>query len=216
MNTSCPECDATYNITEAHVGRKLTCKNCSTRLIVTERGLERKNAAAASAPPPASEFAFEGGGEDRPHSRGRDRDDDDESPRRPRKSRGRRDDHDDDNDGDRGRSRGRRPDTGPRPMKDYLAFRKMIVPLIIQVIFWFFTAVILIGAVGYLIMSLASGVTAAILTGLAVLIVGAPLYILLIRIYCEVLIVIFRMNDTLTDIKAVLEKQQSPQPPASP
>src|SRR6185312_6252472 len=137
-------------------------------------------------------------------------------PRKPRGRRGDDDDDDNDNDGDRGRSRGRRPDKGPSQMKEYLAFRKMIVPLIIQVIFWFFTAVIVLVALGYLVLSIMSGVGAAILISLAALVIGAPLYILLIRIYCEVLIVIFRMNDTLTDIKAILEKQQSPAATPSP
>ena len=34
-----------------------------------------------------------------------------------------------------------------------------------------------------------------------------PFYVFLIRIYCELLIVIFRMNDTLTDIKNAVERQ---------
>ena len=43
----------------------------------------------------------------------------------------------------------------------------------------------------------------------AVVVIGVPLYVLLIRMYCEVLIVIFRMNDTLTDIRNILERRNN-------
>lgn len=213
MNTNCPECDAAYNITEAHIGRKLTCKSCSTPLIVTERGLERKNAAAAPPASGAAEFAFENRDEDRGRSRSRDRDDDaNDSPRRSRKSRRSRDDDDDDA-RDSGRRSRRSSRQGSSELGEYLAFRKMIVPLIIQIIFWVLAGAVSIFGFVFAVISLISGTTEGMLTGIAILFIGVPIYILVIRVYCEVLIVLFRMNATLTEIKTVIERQS---PPPSP
>ncbi|MBN1550688.1 DUF4282 domain-containing protein [bacterium] len=83
-------------------------------------------------------------------------------------------------------------------MGDFLTFRRMITPIIIQIIFW-------LGILGCLIgflMSLTQGFE-GFLAGLLILILGP----ILIRIYCEVLIVIFRVNETLTDIKNLLQKR---------
>ena len=75
-------------------------------------------------------------------------------------------------------------------MNDFLAFRKMITPLIIQIIFWIGVVICVIGGLIALADSFAP-------QGLVALILGP----LAVRIYCELLIVIFRINDTLTDIK---------------
>jgi hypothetical protein len=91
---------------------------------------------------------------------------------------------------------------------DFLAFRKMIVPVVIQVIFWFLVAIVLLGGLAFAAISIMSGRTEQMLMGIAGLVIGVPFYILLVRMYCEVLIVLFRMNDTLSDIKTVLERQQ--------
>ncbi len=89
-------------------------------------------------------------------------------------------------------------------MDDFLKFRKMITPAIIQVLFW-------IGVVGCVIAGLVtigysfdsySGGVGVFLSGLMILILG-PIGI---RIYCELLILFFRMNDTLTEIKDNLAK----------
>ena len=77
-------------------------------------------------------------------------------------------------------------------MGDFLAFRKMITPLVIQILFW-------LGVVVTVIMGLITLVTAdgfAKLRGLVMIVVGP----LAVRIYCEILIVLFRMNESLTDI----------------
>jgi len=80
-------------------------------------------------------------------------------------------------------------------MSDFLSFRKMITTLIIQVIFWLgVVAIVLAGLV-----ALADGRAGGLL-----LIIFGPLFW---RIYCEILIVIFRMNETLTEIKNLLEKR---------
>jgi uncharacterized membrane protein (UPF0136 family) len=96
--------------------------------------------------------------------------------------------------------------------RKFMSFERMVTPLIIRVFFWI-------------------GVVIAILTGLAVVVggvigglreenfllvvgglVGGPVVILLgilsVRIYAELLIQAFRINETLTDIKVLLEKKQ--------
>jgi hypothetical protein len=75
-------------------------------------------------------------------------------------------------------------------MGDFLTLRKMITPMLIQVVFW----VSVVAAVIAGLVAIGNGETA---TGVLV-IVGGPL---VIRIYCELLILFFRMNETLTDLK---------------
>lgn len=84
-------------------------------------------------------------------------------------------------------------------MNDFLIFRKMITPIIIQIIFWIgLVAIVLTGITG-----IAAGIDMpgeggyTVLAGFAILLLG-PLFL---RVYCELLILFFRMNDTLTEIK---------------
>ena len=77
---------------------------------------------------------------------------------------------------------------------DFLAFRRMITPILIQIVYWIATVgVIIAGLIGLIVGDDAAGR----LFGLATLIVGP----LMVRIYAEIFLVIFRMNETLTDIK---------------
>jgi hypothetical protein len=81
-------------------------------------------------------------------------------------------------------------------MNDFLAFRRMITPVIIQIIFW-------IGAIGFFIGGIVTIVTsndgeAGQIAGGIILIILGPL---VVRIGCEMLILFFRMNETLTEIK---------------
>lgn len=93
-------------------------------------------------------------------------------------------------------------------MEEYLSFRKMVTPVVIQILFWILAGLVILGGVLYFILSLASGRIEAILMTMAGVVIVVPLYILFIRIYCEVLIVIFRMNDTLGDIHHELKRQR--------
>ncbi len=72
---------------------------------------------------------------------------------------------------------------------EYLSFRRMITPVFIQVIFWIFVAFAVIGG----IVAIANDEVGA---GLALIILG-PLFA---RIYAEILIVIFRINDNVSAI----------------
>lgn len=85
-------------------------------------------------------------------------------------------------------------------MGDFLAFRKMISPVVIQILFW----IIVIGVVLFGI-SIMSG-TASYgtpfpvdpkIAGLIVIILGP----LVVRFYCELLIVFFRMYESMRVIE---------------
>jgi hypothetical protein len=74
--------------------------------------------------------------------------------------------------------------------KDFAKFRLMITPIVIQVLFW-------LGIAGCIIGALVSFGQAQVLNGIVVLILG-PLFV---RIYCELLIIIFRIHDLLKQIR---------------
>ncbi|MBM4285962.1 MAG: DUF4282 domain-containing protein [Deltaproteobacteria bacterium] len=80
-------------------------------------------------------------------------------------------------------------------MKGFLSFHAMLTPIIIQIIFWI-------------------GVAACVIAGVVMIAVGKAQGLLIIllgpigvRVYCEILIVFFRINDTLMDIKHLLERR---------
>ena len=77
-------------------------------------------------------------------------------------------------------------------MGDFLKFETMMTPFVIQAIFWI--AVVILVIVG--ILQIADGGN-GIWTGLATIIVGP----ILARIYCEIIIVFFRINDHLRAIQ---------------
>ncbi len=98
------------------------------------------------------------------------------------------------------------------PFKDFLLFRRMITPLIIQFIFW--VGVIVCVIAGFIMIgSGASGSRydeyygkssgSEFLIGILLIFVGP----LVIRLFCESLILFFRMNETLTEIKNTIQKQ---------
>jgi len=79
-------------------------------------------------------------------------------------------------------------------LADFFAFRRMITPVLIQVMFWIGVIVCVVIGIGLLI-------SAGREAGLLVLLL-APLYV---RIVCEIMILFFRMNETLTEIKNKLK-----------
>ena len=89
-------------------------------------------------------------------------------------------------------------------MEDFLKFRKMITPVIIQILFWVGVAASVIGALITIVFGLmGNGQGYLVLVGLLYLVLG-PVYV---RISCELLILFFRMNETLTEIKNGLAKK---------
>ena len=89
-------------------------------------------------------------------------------------------------------------------MDDFLKFRKMITPAIIQILFWVGVAAVVIGSLVTMGMSFSSygGGAGTFFLGLIMLILGP----VVVRIQCELLILFFRMNETLTEIKDGLAK----------
>lgn len=95
---------------------------------------------------------------------------------------------------------------------DLLMFRRMIAPTIIIILFWLGVAgsllvALLYGVFGLMMMTARDGA----LPGLGLIVVAflsVPINILIVRLYCELLIVIFRINDSLMDIRDSLERQQ--------
>jgi len=88
---------------------------------------------------------------------------------------------------------------------DFLAFRQMIAVPVIKILFW-------IGVVWSVVMGLFYIVAGThvfgsffggLCIGVSTMVVGP----FLVRIYCEFLIVVFRINETLTEIKNELQKR---------
>ena len=84
-------------------------------------------------------------------------------------------------------------------MKNFLVFRRMITPIIIQIIYWITTVIVILFG---LIMLIAGDDIGQRIGGLLALILGP----LLIRIYAELTMLFFRMNETLTEIKNNTER----------
>jgi hypothetical protein len=79
-------------------------------------------------------------------------------------------------------------------MNDFLTFRRMMTPVIIQVIFWIGVIACVLSGIGAILSAGNSSIKLSY--GIATLILGP----IAVRIFCELLILFFRMNETLTDI----------------
>ena len=88
-------------------------------------------------------------------------------------------------------------------MGEYLSFEKLLTPLLVRVLFW-------IGLVISILSALGSIFTGEFTRGLLILILGP----LATRIYCEIIIVVFQINNTLTEIRDN-QIRNSPPPSAS-
>ena len=98
-------------------------------------------------------------------------------------------------------------------LKDFLAFRRMIVPVLIQVIYWVLTAfAVMAGIVSILGGIVSLGVdrnweSLVVIGGGCIALVVGPI---VLRIIAEFVLVIFRISETLTDIRATLREQANP------
>ena len=83
-------------------------------------------------------------------------------------------------------------------MNDFLGFRKMITPIIIQIIFWLGTLAIVVLAIWTIARGADSydGSSVIVALGFVLLLFGPFVW----RMYCEMLILNFRIHSTLTDI----------------
>lgn len=76
-------------------------------------------------------------------------------------------------------------------MGEYLAFRRMITPAFIQIIFW-------LAVVGIIIAGVVAASNGQAASGIALIVLG-PIGV---RIYAELLIVIFRINDNVAALRS--------------
>ena len=90
-----------------------------------------------------------------------------------------------------------------------MAFRTMITPVIIQIIFWVGVALCIIFGLGAIFIGSEYGGVSPVM-GFLIIILGP----VVVRIYCEILIIFFRINETLTEIKHNLEERRTT--PATP
>jgi hypothetical protein len=84
-------------------------------------------------------------------------------------------------------------------MSDFLAFRWMLMPILIQVMF-------VLGSLATIaagLVAIGRGLTdhsgASVGAGIALILLGP----IIIRLYAELLIVVFRINDSLSDIRSL-------------
>lgn len=92
-------------------------------------------------------------------------------------------------------------------MSDFLAFRTMVTPVIIQILFWVGALICLIAGAMMIIYGAThfqEGQGQYLWKGVLLFVLG-PLGV---RVYCEILIIFFRINETLTEIKHGLERKE--------
>ena len=96
------------------------------------------------------------------------------------------------------------PSDGKPNMEDFWAFRTMLTPVLVQVIFW----VGVLGCIGYGIFQILPPQRGAVTPGPMEIIRGIAWIVfgpLAVRLVCEVAILFFRMNETLTEIRNKLK-----------
>ena len=84
-------------------------------------------------------------------------------------------------------------------MGEYWSFDKLITPALVRAMFWILLVVVLFNGLSHLF-------GGEFWMGLLILIVG-PLGV---RIYCEIVIVIFQINNTLTEIRDNQSRNAAP------
>ncbi len=77
-------------------------------------------------------------------------------------------------------------------MREFLYFDTMITPKLITLVYWIALVVLALGCVSVLLAG-EGGIVVRVLT----VVVGAPLGALMIRVYCELLMVLFKINDNI-------------------
>ncbi|MFA5110872.1 MAG: DUF4282 domain-containing protein [Desulfobaccales bacterium] len=91
-------------------------------------------------------------------------------------------------------------------MSDFWSFRTMVTPVIIQILFWVGVILCLIGGAIMIIYGATQyqlGQGRYLWQGVLLFLLGP----LAARVYCEILIVFFRINETLTEIKHAIERR---------
>lgn len=91
-------------------------------------------------------------------------------------------------------------------MRKFFSFDKMITPMIIQLFFWVGVIGTIVSGIGMIIVGIMSkeGGMFQIISGVICLFLG-PLFV---RIYCEMLIVFFKMQASLMQISEMMKEKQ--------
>ncbi len=99
---------------------------------------------------------------------------------------------------------------------EFITFKRMLTPILIQIVFWLAVIVVVLGgivtAVGGVMQLGGRTPTTGVITivsGIGLMLFGP----LVVRIYAEILIVIFRINETLTDLSETLKRENRGAPP---
>ncbi len=95
-------------------------------------------------------------------------------------------------------------------MGDFSSFRTMVTPVIIHILFWVGAILCLIAGAILIIYGATRyqmGQGRYLWQGVLLFLLGP----LAVRVYCEILIIFFRINETLTEIKHGIERP-APQP----
>lgn len=96
-------------------------------------------------------------------------------------------------------------------MKDFLKFKKMITPIIVPILFWIGTTICIIVGLVMIITGTTGELREFRPVGGEMVLVGFGYIFLgpiIVRVYCELLIILFSVNDKLEDIKGLLKSQQ--------
>lgn len=81
-------------------------------------------------------------------------------------------------------------------MNDYLTFKKMITPIVLQILFW-------LAVLGIVIYALSTMFGSSFWMGLLTLILGP----IVVRIYFELMIILFKIHDQLNVIRKNTENK---------
>jgi predicted Zn finger-like uncharacterized protein len=177
LMTACPQCAAKIRFPDNAVGRQIKCPKCGTAFTAT----------AGGAPPPASRPAPTQGVQDAALFGEIDAPPEGEEDF---------------------------PVRGPRSRSsntfgDFLTFRIFIAPVVIQVLFWvgvlgcvIYALIALYGAIRLLEVSFGLALVPLFIS-MAALVLGP----IMVRLYCETLIVFFRIYDTLREIKEINQRR---------
>ncbi|GGJ89967.1 hypothetical protein GCM10007063_10770 [Lentibacillus kapialis] len=92
-------------------------------------------------------------------------------------------------------------------MNEFLSFDKMLTPTIIKIVFWIGIVFSVLSGLGMMVTGANSVVGGGfqVIMGLLIIIVGP----LLTRVYCELLIIFFKMHESLQEIKKSLSDQHN-------
>lgn len=93
-------------------------------------------------------------------------------------------------------------------VQDFMTFKKMITPFIIQVLF----VIGVVGSIAIGLISIGSWASSRYSGGGSFLLGVLWIFLgpIVVRIYCELIVVIFSINNTLADIRSSLKSESEP------